>query len=415
MPEEAPEEEVAPLPLGKDDAQIADEEEEEEDADRVDEILAQAAEEEAAAEDEADEVLEEESDEDSLEDDETEEDDLDEEEEAVEPADDRQAVLIDDLRSQLEKTLVAKDEAQRDRKRMTKDMDRLVQDLSDKEELLASMESEVLKTTHERDGLTQDRDQLSHDLDERQRTVSELERSFQEKEIRLEEAVQTHTQEMHRIINAYETRLKTVRAQGLKGNLIAFASAACVLLLFLVALTARERADYLIVPSPHLAGDQAIVQDSSEPLAAEVATDEQTVAQTRDTASADAPPPADDLAEELADLAAARGGGRRGLRLDTGQTFAASDEGDASDDSDVAETPGITTVVEVAPVVEDDAPPADETIRYVVKKNDTLWKLSERFLGAGKHYNEIEKTNNLTSKLLKPGQVLVIAKRNTGR
>jgi GH25 family lysozyme M1 (1,4-beta-N-acetylmuramidase) len=47
---------------------------------------------------------------------------------------------------------------------------------------------------------------------------------------------------------------------------------------------------------------------------------------------------------------------------------------------------------------------------YVVQKNDTLWAISKKFLGAGIRYPEIIKLNNLESDIIYPKQVLKIPK-----
>lgn len=45
---------------------------------------------------------------------------------------------------------------------------------------------------------------------------------------------------------------------------------------------------------------------------------------------------------------------------------------------------------------------------YTVKSGDTLWGIAQRELGSGSRWIEIKKVNNLTSDLIKPGQVLRI-------
>lgn len=47
---------------------------------------------------------------------------------------------------------------------------------------------------------------------------------------------------------------------------------------------------------------------------------------------------------------------------------------------------------------------------YTVKKGDTLWKLSSKYLGKGNRYREIMTANGMTSDRLKAGQVLKIPK-----
>ena len=45
---------------------------------------------------------------------------------------------------------------------------------------------------------------------------------------------------------------------------------------------------------------------------------------------------------------------------------------------------------------------------YTVKKCDTLWSISEKYLGRGSRFAEIVKLNGLKSLVLKVGQVLKI-------
>ncbi len=51
---------------------------------------------------------------------------------------------------------------------------------------------------------------------------------------------------------------------------------------------------------------------------------------------------------------------------------------------------------------------ASDTILYRVVQGDTLWKISERFLGYGPRYEEIMKINKLSSDMIYPGQILKI-------
>lgn len=53
-------------------------------------------------------------------------------------------------------------------------------------------------------------------------------------------------------------------------------------------------------------------------------------------------------------------------------------------------------------------PPSQEYFIYEVKSEDTLWKIAERFLGAGKRYPEIVELNNLSSDYITPGMKLKI-------
>lgn len=48
-------------------------------------------------------------------------------------------------------------------------------------------------------------------------------------------------------------------------------------------------------------------------------------------------------------------------------------------------------------------------ISYRVKKNDTLWSISKLFLGNGNRYGEIMTLNGLTSDMIYPGQILKIS------
>ena len=50
---------------------------------------------------------------------------------------------------------------------------------------------------------------------------------------------------------------------------------------------------------------------------------------------------------------------------------------------------------------------------YVVKSGDCLWNIAKKFLGRGSRYTEIMSLNNLTSDVIKPGQVLKINTTST--
>ena len=52
----------------------------------------------------------------------------------------------------------------------------------------------------------------------------------------------------------------------------------------------------------------------------------------------------------------------------------------------------------------------EDTIMYVVKRGDTLWKISQKFYGTGKRWREIYNFNELTSTTLQINQVLYIRK-----
>lgn len=47
-------------------------------------------------------------------------------------------------------------------------------------------------------------------------------------------------------------------------------------------------------------------------------------------------------------------------------------------------------------------------IKHTVKKNDTLWKLAQNYLGDGSRYKEIMKANGLKDTVIFPGMVLKI-------
>ena len=49
-------------------------------------------------------------------------------------------------------------------------------------------------------------------------------------------------------------------------------------------------------------------------------------------------------------------------------------------------------------------------LSYTVKKGDSLWKISEKYLGNGNKYKEIKDLNNLSSDTIYPNQVLKILK-----
>lgn len=54
-------------------------------------------------------------------------------------------------------------------------------------------------------------------------------------------------------------------------------------------------------------------------------------------------------------------------------------------------------------------PAKDEKVEtYTVKRGDTLWGIAQKYLGNGSKWTEIKKANNLSSDLIKPGQILKI-------
>lgn len=48
-------------------------------------------------------------------------------------------------------------------------------------------------------------------------------------------------------------------------------------------------------------------------------------------------------------------------------------------------------------------------IIYRIRRGDTLWSISKRFLGKGERYGEIMTLNGLTSDMIYPGQIVKIA------
>lgn len=52
--------------------------------------------------------------------------------------------------------------------------------------------------------------------------------------------------------------------------------------------------------------------------------------------------------------------------------------------------------------------PDDGGVYYTVEQGDTLWKVSAKFLGAGKRYKKIMEANNMKNTILRPGMVLRI-------
>lgn len=60
------------------------------------------------------------------------------------------------------------------------------------------------------------------------------------------------------------------------------------------------------------------------------------------------------------------------------------------------------------PFIEYDLEQIEPLKEYTVKKGDTLWVISKRFLGSGSKYKEIMNLNGLTKTTIKVGQVLKI-------
>lgn len=56
--------------------------------------------------------------------------------------------------------------------------------------------------------------------------------------------------------------------------------------------------------------------------------------------------------------------------------------------------------------------PVNKKIEYTVKKGDTLWGIAKKHLGSGALYPEIKRINNLTSDIIYPGQVLRLSENS---
>ena len=54
-----------------------------------------------------------------------------------------------------------------------------------------------------------------------------------------------------------------------------------------------------------------------------------------------------------------------------------------------------------------------EVVKYVVQKGDTLWKISQQFLGSGNRYPEIMAWNSLKNSMIYEGQVLIVKESET--
>ena len=53
----------------------------------------------------------------------------------------------------------------------------------------------------------------------------------------------------------------------------------------------------------------------------------------------------------------------------------------------------------------------EKRTRYVVKKDDTLWDISQKFYGTGHYYKDIAKDNEIVASQLQPGDIIYINKR----
>ncbi|CAF4262631.1 unnamed protein product, partial [Adineta steineri] len=52
--------------------------------------------------------------------------------------------------------------------------------------------------------------------------------------------------------------------------------------------------------------------------------------------------------------------------------------------------------------------------KYIVQKDDTLWKIAEQKLGDGNRFEEIKRASGLSSNDICPGQQLIIPENGTG-
>ena len=372
VPDEAPMEEEAPVPLGRKGkrgrkarskaavskktkatrARKTEKEEEEEDVeeDRVLPVVAEVEEAEGG---------------------------IEEEEVAAGATQEAPSVEIEELRRRLQEACIEAERAKQGQSRLVKKAETLAEEVADRDERLEALETreeELLRASEERDRLREDGDAQSV-------TVAALENALEQKEARLEEAAGIHADEMRRIIDAYEQRIRGVRAQGLKGNLIAFASAAAVLLVFLVSLASREHIDERLVPDT-LTFNENLREETDEP-AERFSPRQETVRHAED---------------RVADPV------RQGMSVADGSTFVDQPQ----DRTFALREDAPVERAERAADVEGASSRDGGVIRYTVKKNDTLWDISERFLGAGKHWPKIENDNRLRSKKLKVGQKLVI-------
>ncbi|MFH0962810.1 MAG: LysM peptidoglycan-binding domain-containing protein [Planctomycetota bacterium] len=270
--------------------------------------------------------------------------------------------------------------AKRREARLSRKIETLSVALKEKDERVRALEA---GSAEAQDG-ARETDELRQRLEERDASVRDLELKLEGSDAKLEETVTSHIEEMHRIIDAYEVRIKAVRAQGLKGSLVAFASAACVLLVFLVSLTVRgKQPDVRLIPV-----DVAVENANLDETPAPALT-------------------ADNSPDLPGMIRAREAGTTHAFDLRTGQTFAVSDGAADPDRTRRASTASTTP----SPAVSSSSTPPSQdaqTIRYVVRKNDTLWSICKKYLGSGNHYRDVARDNRLPSMRLQPGQVLVI-------
>ena len=284
-----------------------------------------------------------------------------------------EVLQIEEIRTELAK-------AKRRETTLVRKADKLSEEMKVKEERVRSLElrEEEFDRVAERD------EQSRQQLEEREEALADLERQLEAQEAKLEEAAGMHTDEMHRIIDAYEHRIKVVRAHGLKANLVAFASAACVLLVFLVSLALREhKPDAVILPLPDLVVDNSLVEEEQGPV---LVADGTGMRRT-----------------DLVDMMRAEDTGvRRGFNLVTGEEVAPADEVE-SVHQDPTPVPGGD-----ARVRETGERTQQNVIRYVVKKNDNLWNICETYLNSGSKWKDVQRDNRLRSTRVNPGQVIMI-------
>jgi len=52
-----------------------------------------------------------------------------------------------------------------------------------------------------------------------------------------------------------------------------------------------------------------------------------------------------------------------------------------------------------------------QIITHTVEKNDSLWSITDKYLGNGSRFPEIKALNNLISDMIHPGQILKIPQK----
>lgn len=100
-------------------------------------------------------------------------------------------------------------------------------------------------------------------------------------------------------------------------------------------------------------------------------------------------------------------------RGDTIRSVAEKVFGNSEDYKKLMELNGLTRpVIFAGQILRIPSSDSNNTFSYRVVPGDTLWKLSQRFLGYGPRYNEIMSENGLTNDMIYPGQILKIKIEN---